>query len=235
MSAGTSPIHPITHLAVDVQRMFLYDLGSERSRSFRAKIESFAKELKKYSVPTTWVAAYPNAYMDKAISSRPRSAVSEEEAKKLGLDGTSISPDDNILVKYNADAFAAGVLAQDLRRTQTGTVVITGMNTTVCVLFSAISAVRAGLRCVIVTDMLADINYTSSQKSDPEWHKHALEREIGNFLGRKPNAKKLMSLIEYTTSDALLAALEPAPAKPAPAQNRALFAGSPGGLARIFG
>ena len=139
----------LVHLAIDVQPEFYENLFFWRARHFPVAIRKFSNQLAEFAVPTKWVVYEP----DEGLPDDSKGTL----IKTLELAKTGLTARDDIFPKRSEDAFngRAG-LDEILWEGGVDTVVITGMNASACVAYSAVGALRCGFRCIVITDLLAD-------------------------------------------------------------------------------
>jgi|GEM_PF-5485393 len=134
MSSKHCLSHPLVHLAIDLQDEFIRDLSVGRRERFSRDVWRFAAVLGAWGIPTL------------------RVVFGEEQKIYHQQDGN------DVLIKCRANSFYGGVLAGYLRQRKAEAVIISGMETHCCVLFTIAGAVDCGFRCFVAYDLLADKN-----------------------------------------------------------------------------
>jgi nicotinamidase-related amidase len=124
--------HPIVHVAIDVQRCFLLGLPDQRATALSHDIRTFANALRRYDIPTVWVAyrtpwaslwpflaprtqpqpvglyAPDPDHSDLCFRHGDRRAFARDElVAQLGLEAIRPRADEPIAVKTDDDAFQA--------------------------------------------------------------------------------------------------------------------------------
>lgn len=186
------PTHPVVHLPIDVQERYVDTLRADRREDYPRRIHEFRNALRECDVPTIHVGygdigggrkRERNDIKHVARCSPWRMPCPEfrEELSDFAKDRKLLVlpyKDEDVIVKCFDDAFqkksvADCGLADLLKRYGVKTVIMTGGNTTACVLSSAVGALAAGFNLLIVYDRLAD-KWSPEQESSPFWHKEKL-------------------------------------------------------------
>ncbi|MDD3370936.1 MAG: isochorismatase family protein [Alphaproteobacteria bacterium] len=179
-STRLAPPRKIAHIAMDVQDKYThYFYGDGQEKTFPIAIRTFADDLQKIGIPTIWVAWGTHAefkYYSKKVT-----AAWPDKKRNVLLNGLTltccpIGRDEEIFSKGDNDAFFDGTLAKILKSQGYDAILLTGMDTGACVVESLNGAMKEGIRCIVISDLVADSCGEKHGKSD--WHIN----EIGSVL-----------------------------------------------------
>ncbi|MDD5586586.1 MAG: isochorismatase family protein [Alphaproteobacteria bacterium] len=193
-----TPRFPAVHCAIDVQDRFIRDLFPERRKYFPAAIRVFADALKEIGIPTIWVVWNRQGEFEfythllHSWDSLPTLLPS------LSLRQSLVRADEDIYTRGHDNAFHWPFLGNVIRQQyNANTVLITGMNSSVCVAKSAAGAIGENLGCYVIYDLLADSSEDHHEKfsgGDPLFHKELVGNALGNaFIRNAPHLEFVQS------------------------------------------
>jgi len=151
------------HVCVDMQRIFL-EPGPWFGEACLGVVEPIRRLVAEGSWPTLWTRFITAETPAHAEGCWRRyydhwHAVTQAEAGADVLDlHAELLPHavpENVYDKWGHDAFDAEPFAERIRRDAPGAIILTGIETDVCVLATAMSAVDLGYRTIIATDAVA--------------------------------------------------------------------------------
>jgi len=170
------------HLAVDLQSDDLSRLHARRGLVLPQAVNNLAASLKHAEIPTIWVAISGMCRMYSRFLTQPmhRNVDRSLTIQSLKLDAVSIDADDDIFVKDDCDAFYKSLLVTHLHRyyPKAATLILTGVNTTACVAASVAGALKAGFKCIVLTDCLADSEEERERRYYSKWHERQLRMNV---------------------------------------------------------
>jgi len=210
--------HPIVHLAIDVQSRYLKSLSGKRQEEFPQAVRSFADILRQHDIPTIWVALHSTLQFHARRAAWSASGTDTrrvEQLERFDLASVAAREDEDVFIKKANNAFEE-LLIDRLKEYRTTTLIVTGMNTRYCVAATVFGAIMAHLRCLVVTDLLADMAANYFLDSDPAWHRRTVENSLLKLIRRKiaePRRQTAMyGHAEFCTTHDILAAHANSPA-----------------------
>lgn len=207
--------HPIIHLAIDVQREFIGDLRPGRKEYYPKQVDKFRNDLRERNIPTIHVGFGSSRGAVEDIELVPRTAEwrmsrpeFREKSRQISDLEFMVKPykDEDIVIKHRPDAFAMTTqflpvpsLAGILKRQGARTIIMTGGNTTACVLESAASALNSEFNLILVYDRVADES-APKQESDPLWHKEQLSELFPDVSPTQPRIRRSPPSLQLVTA-----------------------------------
>lgn len=181
---------PIVHLSIDLQKRYLKKLSPERASYLLKHVESTAKALRSFGIPTIWVAyrdlfetpdeSIGHFFSVKAqVNGFPVKSFEPVLEKSLGL--PELQEGDLAYVKAHDSVFE-GVSSIDhvLKKVECKNLLVSGMNTHACVADTISDAMMYDYHVYPLVDCLADKgkNKREEYSGDPEWHICALSHWV---------------------------------------------------------
>lgn len=170
------------HIAIDAQKHYVCALAPPRDTTFARAVNQFAKDLRRYEIPTVWIAMDGTQRIIE-----PRTAA--ENGLLLGLEAMELGTSDIIATKGMESAFTNEALAPYLLKRGWNTLIFTGIQTTQCVAKTLTSALSKAhnFNCIVAYDLLADSTehfHRFGPEDDPQSHLKALRYSLHNWADR---------------------------------------------------
>lgn len=147
------------HLAIDYQDWFLLKLSNSTACSFAAAGRTFADDLRKRNVPTIWVGCAWAGDNWRLLDVEDDPYLHRYFVSKHGFNHVRPKQNEAFFIKAHDDVFyprATVSLAAILKDRGVDTLVISGMNTSMCITDTIRSALQRNFHVMAAYDQMAD-------------------------------------------------------------------------------
>ena len=195
----------IAILVVDIQNDFCHDKGVFAKQGLNVnpaqlvtpRIKSFIAEVRKYGLPIVYSKQIESDEMSpdnlrKQFASGKLVPVCAPDSWGSELYELEPADGEHVLVKHTYDLFSNPELTRILKDHEIATVVITGVNTDVCIDTTVRRAFTEGYNVVVPEDLVATMNAEA-----PPHYLPVFDR----FFGTVTDSSKILTYLEQTRSE----------------------------------
>ena len=222
---------------IDVQDHLCDNLVAERRTEFPRQVRAAADHLRKANGVPAVVIALGRGERNNPLEtyaceahnpSAENMALRKKKIAEYNLGRLGVHATEAIGVKYDNSVFHGNHMAQQMKLGGTETLLLAGMYSSLCVADTARDAIKAGIHCVVFTDLLADASpgvdssgrelHENEHKGNPAWHKAAVRRHLPHDIAAKITFTTFRDFVLHP--QAYLAGTMPQGRIIAPAKNR---------------